>query len=91
MRTQLYHALTLFLTTITLLLSCVYAQALSPAEAAEQARSTGGKVLQVRSRKDGGYRVKILMPNGQVQSISVGNSPEAKSERSDKKSRSKKQ
>lgn len=63
------------LVAMLLLLSvCFNAHALSAAEAAEQARnSTGGKVLQVKPRDDGRYKVKVLMPSGQVKSISVGN------------------
>lgn len=91
MKAQLYRALTLFLTAALLLLGA-NAHALSPAEAAEQAsNSTGGKVLQVKSRKDGNYRVKILMPNGQVRNISVGNSSESKPEKGNNKGSSKKQ
>ncbi len=49
------------------------AQSLSPAQAAEQARAqTGGKVLKVKRKKEGGYRVKVLMPNGQVRNIYIG-------------------
>jgi hypothetical protein len=33
---------------------------------------TGGKVLRVKERKVGNYRVKVLMPNGQVRHIIVG-------------------
>ena len=85
MRAHLSRTLTLCLTTVTLLLLSTNVHALSPAEAAEQARSsTGGKVLQVKPRKDGRYRVKILMPNGQVRSIPVGNSPEQKSKKNNK-------
>lgn len=60
---------------LLLLSACFNVHALSAAEAAEQARSsTGGKVLQVKPRDDGRYKVKVLMPNGQVKSISVGDS-----------------
>jgi len=53
---------------------CFNSYAISPAEAAEQARnSTNGKILKVKTRKDGSYKVKVLMPNGQVKSISVSN------------------
>ncbi len=51
------------------------AQSLSPGEAAEQAKArTGGKVLKVKQKKEGGYRVKVLMPNGQVRNIYIGKS-----------------
>ena len=43
----------------------------SPSEAGEIAsRQTGGRVLAVKSA-DGGYRVKILTPDGQVRYVFV--------------------
>jgi len=73
-------------TTLLLLSVCLNAHALSPAEAAEQARnSTGGKILQVKTRNDGRYRVKVLLPNGQVKSISVGNASTESSKKNSKK------
>jgi hypothetical protein len=48
-------------------------QALSPADAAEAARTrTGGKVLQVKAGDNGEYRVKVLMPSGQVRYLNIG-------------------
>lgn len=53
--------------------------ALSPAEAAEKARaSTGGRVLKVKQADQNRYRVKVLMPNGQVRNLSVGNGAQGK-------------
>ncbi len=50
----------------------VNAQASSPAEAAREARErTGGKVLKVKSTDRGQYRVKVLMPGGQVKNINI--------------------
>ncbi len=65
-------------------LSC-HIYALSPAEAAEQARaSTGGKVLQVRAQEEGKYRVKVLLPNGQVRTISISDSGSSNNQKSKK-------
>lgn len=50
------------------------AQQLSPAEAADSAReATGGKILKVKpvSGKKADYRVKVLLPEGQVHNILV--------------------
>ncbi len=53
----------------------LYAQQKSPAEAADSARSfTQGKVLSVKPFRDNDavhYRVKVLLPNGQVRYIFV--------------------
>jgi hypothetical protein len=50
----------------------VVAQSSSPAEAAKEARErTGGKVLKVKDSDKGNYRVKVLMPGGQVKTIKV--------------------
>jgi uncharacterized membrane protein YkoI len=46
-------------------------QGRSPAQAAEIARKrTGGRVLSVKSGKDG-YRVKVLTPGGEVRYVKV--------------------
>lgn len=50
------------------------AQQLSPAEAADSAReATGGKILKVKpvSGEKIDYRVKVLLPEGQVHNILV--------------------
>jgi hypothetical protein len=41
--------------------------------AATAASQTGGKVLQVKENKAGNYRVKVLMPNGQIRHIIIDN------------------
>ena len=62
---------------LLLLLSCssiLYAQKLSPADAAASARSfTDGKVLKVKPIQDTkiDYRVKVLSPEGRVRNIIV--------------------
>jgi len=33
---------------------------------------TGGKILQVKQNKAGYYRVKVLMPNGQMRHMIIG-------------------
>ncbi|MEO0443005.1 MAG: hypothetical protein AAFZ92_04590 [Pseudomonadota bacterium] len=44
----------------------------SEAEAAAAARAqTQGKVLQVKKAAGDQYRVKVLMPNGQVRTLSI--------------------
>ena len=44
----------------------------SPAEAAEVARQdTGGKVLKVKKQKNNHYRVKVLLPTGQVNTLTI--------------------
>ena len=44
----------------------------SKSDAAAIAKAqTGGKVLQVKHNKSGYYRVKVLMPNGQVRHIII--------------------
>lgn len=59
-------------------------QALSPAEAAEQAKAhTGGKVLKVKALGDDHYKVKVLMPNGQVRSVPIGNAAEERKDNSE--------
>jgi hypothetical protein len=65
-----------------LILSLILAIALSPtshtvaqtskSDAAAIAKAqTGGKVLQVKHNKAGYYRVKVLMPNGQMRHIII--------------------
>lgn len=45
----------------------------SASDAAAIAKAqTGGKVLQVKQSKAGRYRVKVLMPNGQMRHVVVG-------------------
>jgi len=51
----------------------------SASEAAAMAKAqTGGKVLQVKQNKTGRYRVKVLMPNGQMRLIIVSNGRNSK-------------
>jgi predicted aspartyl protease len=49
-----------------------YAQSSKSDAAAIAKAQTGGKVLQVKQKKAGHYRVKVLMPNGQMRHIVVG-------------------
>ena len=57
---------------IVLTSNWVIAQPSSPAEAAEEARQqTGGKVLKVKTDENNRYRVKVLMPAGQVKTITI--------------------
>lgn len=75
MRSNLHRILKPCLALSIWLCLCANVHAMTPAEAAEQARkSTGGKVLQVKPRDNGQYRVKVLMPNGQVRSLSINGS-----------------
>ena len=56
-----------------LCLACnTYAQSSKSDAAAIAKAQTGGKVLQVKQKKAGHYRVKVLMPNGQMRHIIVG-------------------
>lgn len=56
-----------------LCLACnAYAQSSKSDAAAIAKAQTGGKVLQVKQKKAGHYRVKVLMPNGQMRHIVVG-------------------
>lgn len=58
---------------LSLCLTCnAYAQSSAPDAAAIAKAQTGGKVLQVKQKKAGHYRVKVLMPNGQMRHIIVG-------------------
>ena len=49
-----------------------WAQSSASEAAAIATAKTGGKVLQVKQSKPGLYRVKVLMPNGQMRLIVVG-------------------
>lgn len=60
-----------FSLTLTLL-SCHTAAQSSPAEAAEIVKQrTGGKVLKIKTQKDSKYRVKVLLPTGQVKTVNI--------------------
>ncbi len=65
-----------------LLVLCFSANAFAQSSASEAAAiakaQTGGKVLQVKQNKTGRYRVKVLMPNGQMRLIVVGKARSAK-------------
>ncbi len=52
--------------------SNTFAQSSASEAAAIAKAQTGGKVLQVKQNKTGRYRVKVLMPNGQMRLIVVG-------------------
>lgn len=57
---------------IALLIFSSLGFALTENEAAKRAQEiTGGKVLQVKASVSGDYRVKVLMPNGQVRKITI--------------------
>jgi hypothetical protein len=66
--------LSLFLAIILSLgLTANTAAQASKSDAAAIAKAqTGGRVLQVKQNKAGHYRVKVLMPNGQMRHIIIG-------------------
>lgn len=68
-----FNAIILATLLLTAFLSANSFAQSSASEAAAIAKAqTGGKVLQVKQNKTGRYRVKVLMPNGQMRLIVVG-------------------